>query len=250
MAQKEERKNFLNRIHNNKNTLYRIDEKTFPNKSIRKQKILDLLSLLDLPEFRQDYRTHFLIEFLALKENFPDLDFDYSARIKSPEGRAEKVDRKIYKEKKSGNIYDTYGSKIVIYSINGSNLEQNLVDACYQVEEFLKSYDPSLTSLGRKDKDYIKHPKASGYRALHITRIHNAPCGVYPSEVQIRTSHMEEQQQFGPSSHKKSYKVNNHFVPEFWHIRRSKKTKLYKVYEVKNERAKKEDSNYLSALEK
>jgi len=48
-------------------------------------------------------------------------------------------------------------------------------------------------------KDYIRHPKASGYQSLHATMVH-ASSGLH-LEVQLRTRHMHYEAEYGSASH-------------------------------------------------
>lgn len=93
-----------------------------------------------------------------------------------------------------------------IYDIAGIRVITNYIDDIYRIEEAL--IDQSDVTLIRR-KDYIKNPKPSGYRSLHI--IVSIPVfqstGVedVPVEVQIRTIGMD---MWASLEHKLRYKTN------------------------------------------
>lgn len=262
---KDGRDRFLATLQRKENTtereiperFYRISEKQFPNKTERKKKILEQLQKWQGESYISDFKHHFLNEYLALKEAFPYINFDYSGRIKSPNSIVEKVNRKIQKEKKSGNIYDIYGSKIVVHYIEEKDSqtgeikihrrEEELQKACYEITNFLRNYNSNLLPVSRKSKDYIKEPKENGYQAIHTTRIHSSPYGYYPSEVQVRTFRMEEAQQFGTSSHGKHYKQAKNNFPRLLFISKGKKG--YKVSEPPSQEVIHIIDDYHKALE-
>lgn len=203
--------------------------------------------------YRDLYKKHFLDEFLELKMAFPEIDFDYSGRFKSKESMTEKVYRKIREEHKSGNIYDNFANKIIIYSVNGNTDEDILRNACIEISNFLVTYHSEISSeyfeeLRDKRKDYITNPKENGYQAIHLIRRHkNNSEPEFLSETQIRTFRMEEHQKFGSSSHANSYKKGKAITlsrcPIFLRISKSKEG-VYKVYELSPEKSLEEYLNY------
>lgn len=179
-------------------------------------------------DVKEDYKAHFSEENKILKNHFNNVDFLYEGRIKNPNSIEEKIHRKLY-QKKSGNIYDIFAKKIIVYSVDGFNDEKVLIKACYEILEFLNSYNSALLEMPDKSKDYISNPKDNGYQALHLLREHvsdNIPN--YYSETQIRTFIMEEYQKFGTASHMLSYKpsetLKEELCPIFLEIGRNGKT--------------------------
>ncbi|KAK9818275.1 hypothetical protein WJX72_009940 [[Myrmecia] bisecta] len=76
-----------------------------------------------------------------------------------------------------------------------------------QVQGRLKSVHSMCRKMGRKGgetDDYIQNPKPSGYQSLHAVVI--GPGGV-PMEIQIRTSSMHENAEYGAAAHW-AYKEN------------------------------------------
>lgn len=107
------------------------------------------------------------------------------SRVKSPQSIIQKLEKKnlpLTIESAEKNLLDIAGIRVTCFYIND----------CYSVAELLMLHDEFRVL---KIKDYIKNPKASGYRSLHI--ILSVP--IYtskrkrqiPVEVQIRTIAMD-----------------------------------------------------------
>lgn len=211
------RNNFIEKLKTNS---FNITEKT--------KKIEDSLKLYYSTGVKESYKSHFSEEYAILKNHFNNMDFLYEGRIKNPNSLEEKIHRKLYQQK-SGNIYDIFAKKIIIYSVNGFNDEETLTKSCYEIRNFLNTYHQSLIEIPDKCKDYISIPKDNGYQAIHILRKHlssNNP--IYCSETQIRTFRMEEYQKFGTASHMLSYKpsetLKKELCPIFLEIGKNGKT--------------------------
>lgn len=206
--------------------------------------IMNKLQIYYSTGIKENYKTHFSEEYTILRNYFNNIDFLYEGRIKNQNSLEEKVHRKIY-QRKSGNIYDIFAKKIIVYSVNGSNDEKLLIKACYEINDFLNTYNHFLIEIPDKCKDYISTPKDNGYQAIHVLRKHlsnNNP--VYCSETQIRTFRMEEYQKFGSASHMLSYKpsetLKKELCPIFLEIGKNGKT-----YELsKDDSFKKYKSDY------
>lgn len=166
-------------------------------------------------EYIENYKKHFVSEYIILRHHFPNVDFEYKGRIKSILSMKEKVQKKL-NEGKTGRIYDLYGNKIIIYSVDGCDDEKSLESAAYEISNFISCYHSDLDILEDKKKDYISSPKSTGYQAIHIIRCHNniQPLSSFFSETQIRTFRMEENQKYGTYSHAMSYKPNIQITPE------------------------------------
>ena len=106
-------------------------------------------------ELKEDYKQHFSDEYRILKSQFPNVDFSYEGRIKNKNSLEEKINRKI-SQGKTGNVYDIFAKKIIIYSTNETTDEQDLINACYQIANFLANYNGNLKLFTEKCKDYIK----------------------------------------------------------------------------------------------
>lgn len=222
--------------------------KTNPSDITEKIKhIKDSLQIYYSTDVKENYKAHFSEEYAILKNYFSNIDFLYEGRIKNPNSLEEKIHRKLY-QRKSGNIYDIFAKKIIVYSVNGSNDEEILIKACYEISDFLNTYQQFLIGIPDKCKDYISTPKDNGYQAIHILRKHlssNNP--VYCSETQIRTFRMEEYQKFGTASHMLSYKPNEtlkkELCPTFLEIGKNGKT-----YELSKKDSFKKYKNDYDAL--
>lgn len=161
-----------------------------------------------IENYLNNYKFHMMQEYLSLKREFPDIDFNIEIRVKSEYSYREKIDRKIA-EGNTGRIYDIFGSKIIVNSVNGSQEEDKLVDACYKIEDFLNNKCKNSITIPNKSKDYIECPKDNGYKAIHLKRIlqvPNEPNNNFLAETQIKTFRMKEHEENGPASHSASYK--------------------------------------------
>lgn len=67
---------------------------------------------------------------------------------------------------------------------------------CYIVQEVVRGLWPALRE---RDKDYIAHPKANGYRSLHLVLTPDPSS--WPLELQLRTEAMHRQAEYGSSGH-------------------------------------------------
>ena len=134
------------------------------------------------------------------------VNYDYNpihhmeSRMKKIQSLLEKADRKGYDltaESIQKNIYDIAGIRVIT----------NYIDDIYKIEKLLTS-QTDVTLLRRKD--YLKHPKESGYRSLHIVvKVpvfqSKGPIDV-PVEIQIRTVGMD---MWASLEHKLRYKTNS-----------------------------------------
>lgn len=124
-------------------------------------------------------------------------------RIKSPASIIEKLERKGYElsvKSIQENLYDVAGIRVICA----------FIDDIYKVADMLSNQD-DITILERKD--YIKNPKKSGYRSLHLV----VEIPIFLSEekkkmrveVQIRTIAMDFWASLEHEIHYKKYTNTN-----------------------------------------
>ena len=120
--------------------------------------------------------------------------------LKESRGNARVISRvkhvySVYKKKMKrggclGNVYDLLGMRII-------------VDDLYECYEVLDLIHQIWKPLEEEFNDYIRFPKPNGYQSLHTTVIFEN----YFVEIQIRTSEMDEVDEFGLAAHWR-YKEN------------------------------------------
>lgn len=121
------------------------------------------------------------------------LQYDIKARIKSPYSIWRKIqDKKISFEE----IYDILAIRIVFKPLK----EEEEINECFNIYVALTQIYKSHPDRMR---DWVSHPKANGYQALHVTLMSNKGEWV---EVQIRSQHMDDIDEQGVAAHWK-YKV-------------------------------------------
>lgn len=127
------------------------------------------------------------------------------SRLKSMQSIVKKVKSKnlpVTVESMADNITDIAGIRVIC----------NYIDDIYRVEELLTSQDDvKLIQI----RDYIKNPKPSGYKSLHLLVeipifLSTGPCPV-PVEIQIRTIAMDF---WASLEHKLKYKTKNDVSPD------------------------------------
>lgn len=192
--------------------LYRLsnEEKSL----LQKKYILYEVYPFYLANYLNSYKIHVMQEYLALKREFPDIDFGVELRVKSEYSYREKVDRKL-SEGYTGRIYDIFGSKIIVNSVDGKTDEKSLIDGCYRIKEYFDTKSKDSISIPNKSTDYIANKKPNGYQALHLKRyiqIPGNPNSNFLAETQIKTFRMREHEEFGESSHSRNYKSRTPFL--------------------------------------
>lgn len=122
------------------------------------------------------------------------------SRLKSPQSILKKVKAKglpVTLESVSANITDIAGIRVIC----------NYIDDIYRVAELLTSQD-DVTLV--RVRDYIKNPKPSGYKSLHliveIPIFLSTGATPIPVEIQIRTIAMDF---WASLEHKLKYKTDN-----------------------------------------
>lgn len=98
-----------------------------------------------------------------------------------------------------------------IYDVAGVRIVTSFRDDIYAILDHLKKRDDLQID---EIKDYIQHPKPSGYRSLHLivrTKVYLAERVIWvPAEIQIRTLAMDF---WAATEHKLQYKYQ-HQIPE------------------------------------
>lgn len=204
------------------------------------RKKLDLYNVYS-SNYLKYYKNHLENEVAILKKNFPGVDFDILARVKSQYSYREKI-------KSKGEALDIFADKIILKSVNGKTDETLLQEYSYKIQDFLVTYNKSITEIRRKRKDYIKNPKANNYSSLHITRtIHTLDDDENPIEfnveTQIKTFRMRETEKDGKASHFNAYKTTRtcfltyistpesaeYYLPKYMHFVFDKSTRSDKL---------------------
>lgn len=155
-----------------------------------------------------------------LNEKFPNINLYTRIRMKSRPSYQKKINDRI--KKGLGYIIDDIiAERIIISNVDGNEDPKLLEDACYTVAQALEEYRNNYTNFKLKDikiigdsgksdknyitKDYISHPKPSGYKSLHIiTENKDNPDFTY--ETQIRTYDMEQASKLDSKISHKNYK--------------------------------------------
>ncbi|MFA6661961.1 MAG: GTP pyrophosphokinase family protein [Bacilli bacterium] len=194
---------------------------------------------IDWSTFLQPYEfavKNFILKFEFIKQQYIDNKQenpieDISGRVKTPHSILEKLNRLNVSVNRIRELND----------IGGIRITCKYVEEVYEIYELLKS---------RKDiqikvvKDYIKYPKESGYRSLHVIAIYEAETinGQLPIliEFQIRTLSMHL---WATIEHTLKYKYA-HNIPE--DIRKSliAASKITNNLDLEMERMKQEMSKF------
>lgn len=159
-----------------------------------------------IDNFKTEYFEHLKNEYNLIKTTFPNIDITPQARIKSEKSYYDKA-VKVSESDFPKDIYDIFGNRYILNSINGSTNEKAINKAIYFIRDFLAYSFSDFENLNERTKDYIEHPKFSMYQSLHITRVHNKNSNKkYYSETQLRSFSMHSCAHTGIASHSKSYK--------------------------------------------
>ncbi|EHO51518.1 GTP pyrophosphokinase [Lentilactobacillus kisonensis] len=190
-----------------------LERNNFPNvKQIAKE--LDRSGLKDqLKDFKSLIAIYQLRHAGAneIGTKLENLDDEYSVNydhnpIHHMEERMKSINSLLRKLKKKGYPITIDSISKNIHDIAGIRVVTNYIEDIYKVEDALVRQS-DITLLKRKD--YIKEPKPSGYRSLHI--VVSVPVfqsnGVFdvPVEVQIRTIGMD---MWASLEHKLRYKTD------------------------------------------
>lgn len=129
------------------------------------------------------------------------------------DGRMKDTQSLVGKIKKKNLSPNVTAVKNNIFDIAGLRVITNYIDDIYTVEKLLSQQDDVEVI---KRKDYIEHPKASGYRSLHLVvkvpvfKAHDVES--IPVEIQIRTIGMD---MWASLEHELRYKTDVDRAEEF-----------------------------------
>ncbi|RXK17956.1 GTP pyrophosphokinase family protein [Macrococcus sp. DPC7161] len=165
----------------------------------------------DIAEKFNYFFKEYEMGLLELQSDIEIIDLEWQARygyspfehiktrIKSPMSLKEKIEKKgvdFTPEAIRENIFDIIGVRIVT----------SFEDDVYQIYELLKNRNDLRI---KRVKDYIKNPKPSGYKSLHLIveteLVLSEGVKWIPAEIQIRTLAMDF---FASTEHKLQYKYN------------------------------------------
>ena len=132
-----------------------------------------------------------LLQELVTEGVATNLEITVQGRVKSLYSSFKKMVRKGVP---LSEVYDVRALRVVVDDHKGAS-EREAIEICYKVL-------PVVHRLWRRvpgeEDDYITMPKPSGYQSLHTAVI--GP-GSVPMEVQIRTSLMHEEAEYGKAAH-------------------------------------------------
>ena len=139
----------------------------------------------------QAERDHLFAEFTApIREQLDKMGINYriTARVKSPYSIWNKMQAKhiTFEE-----IYDILAVRIIF----SPRHEEEELNDCFNIYVAIsRIYKPHPDRL----RDWVSHPKANGYQALHVTLMSNLGRWI---EVQIRSEHMNDVAEQGFAAH-------------------------------------------------
>lgn len=126
-----------------------------------------------LEHYKDSFFEHLKNEYNELHSEFPNVEIIPEARIKSQKSFNEKI--KSVTNGDSTDIYDIFGNRYIIVSVNGSKAEKDIIPVLYKIRDTLAYSNPEKVVIPSRIKDYVKNPKHSTYQSLHITRLHSLP---------------------------------------------------------------------------
>ena len=178
---------------------------------------------MEIEEFFGDqfhkWREHFRYYEMAITELESDLgiiDLDWQTRlgyspIEHVKTRMKTLPAIVRKMKRKELPLDVEALWEHIHDVAGIRIVTSFRDDIYSILHHLQTRD-DLDII--EIKDYIEHPKPSGYRSLHLivkTKVYLADRIIWvPAEIQIRTLAMDF---WAATEHKLQYKYQ-HAVPE------------------------------------
>lgn len=164
-------------------------------------------------EIEDEYR-YALREMSAKLENLDDYCQSYFNHnpIHHIESRIKNYQSIIDKIEKRGYHYTMDDLRNLVYDIAGIRVICNYIQDIYHIIDMLSKQNDLKIML---KKDYIKNPKISGYRSIHVVYIVdvyiNGALKSVPVEIQFRTIAMD---MWASLEHELRYKSNNEFTDE------------------------------------
>ena len=178
---------------------------------------------MEIEEFFGDqfhqWREHFRYYEMAITELESDLgiiDLDWQTRlgyspIEHVKTRMKTLPSIVRKMKRKDLPLEVSALWEHVHDVAGIRIVTSFRDDIYEILRHLEARD-DLAII--EIKDYIEHPKPSGYRSLHLivkTKVYLAERIIWvPAEIQIRTLAMDF---WAATEHKLQYKYQ-HEVPE------------------------------------
>lgn len=175
------------------------------------ERIEDQSELIKLVEDFSYLFKEYEMGLLELKSDIEIIDLEWQAkygyspfehvktRIKSPLSLKDKLKRK-------GIDYNLESIQQNIFDIIGVRIVTTFEDDVYKIYDILKGRNDLRI---KRVKDYIKNPKPSGYKSLHLIveteLVLSEGVKWVPAEIQIRTLAMDF---FASTEHKLQYKYN------------------------------------------
>lgn len=177
---------------------------------------------MDIEEFFGDqflqWREHFRYYEMAITELESDLgiiDLDWQTRlgyspIEHVKTRMKTLPSIVRKMNRKGLPLEVAALWENVHDVAGVRIVTSFRDDIYAILSHLETRDDLKIEVV---KDYIEHPKPSGYRSLHLivkTKVYLAERIIWvPAEIQIRTLAMDF---WAATEHKLQYKYQ-HAVP-------------------------------------
>lgn len=175
------------------------------------ERIEDQSELIKLVEDFSYLFKEYEMGLLELKSDIEIIDLEWQAkygyspfehvktRIKSPLSLKDKLKRK-------GIDYSLESIQQYIFDIIGVRIVTTFEDDVYKIYDILNGRNDLRI---KRVKDYIKNPKQSGYKSLHLIveteLVLSEGVKWVPAEIQIRTLAMDF---FASTEHKLQYKYN------------------------------------------
>jgi len=153
-------------------------------------------------------RNNFISKIKAVLHDFlikRGIKSEISGRVKSIYSIYKKMKVKGFDS--MDDLNDIFAIRIIL----PSEVDENGNEQVSNLYSTLGLIHSNWKSLSRKFKDYVAVPKSNGYRSLHTVILGLVPEIDRPVEVQIRTSNMHREAEYGLASHwlYKQYKGKN-----------------------------------------
>ncbi|XP_010555144.1 PREDICTED: probable GTP diphosphokinase CRSH, chloroplastic [Tarenaya hassleriana] len=101
--------------------------------------------------------------------------------------------------RKPEEVNDVLGLRVILMPSSAADTANTGEEACYRTRQIIQSL---WKEIPERTKDYIAHPKANGYRSLHMAVDVSERGRVRPlMEIQIRTTDMDALANAGTASH-------------------------------------------------